>query len=140
MMIAALALTMLVGARLMADDAAKADVKCPVSGKAAKMDKFVDFEGGKVYLCCGGCPKAFEKDTAKFAAKARQQMLETGQIEQVSCPFSKKPTKADQSVDVGGATVHFCCKNCTAKVAAMNADERVEACFAKGECFKPTKK
>lgn len=47
---------------------------CPVSGKAINVAKSVEFKGQKVYFCCDGCPKAFEKEPAKFEAKLPQLM------------------------------------------------------------------
>ena len=64
------------------------DAKCPVSGKGCNPEKSADFAGGKVYFCCGNCAGAFEKDSTKFAAKAHQQMVSTGQLVQKGCPFS----------------------------------------------------
>lgn len=45
---------------------------CPVSGKPIKTDKLVEYEGKKVYFCCGGCPDAFKADPAKYTAKLPQ--------------------------------------------------------------------
>lgn len=139
MMVAALALAMAFGARLVADDA-KAEPMCPVSGKAINKEVSADFEGGKVYFCCEGCPPAFEKDSAKFAAKARHQMCLTGQLEQVHCPIAHKAFKAEQSANVGGVEVKFCCGGCKGKVAKMSPEEQVEACFGKADCFKAAAK
>src|SRR5688572_30573270 len=66
----------------------KADPKCPVSGKAIDKEHSVKHNGGDVYFCCPNCPKAFEKDTAKFAAKANIQLIATGQAKQVKCVFT----------------------------------------------------
>jgi YHS domain-containing protein len=140
MMVAALALAMVFGAKLSADEAAKAEPKCPVSGKPVNMEKFVEFEGGKVYFCCGGCPGAFEKDSAKFAAKARHQMVLTGQLKQIHCPISHHDSNPDENVVVGGVTVTFCCEKCKGKVAGMGADEQVDACFGKADCFEAVEK
>ena len=71
-----------------AEEKAKFKATCPVSGKAAVEDKTVAYKGGKVYLCCGGCPAAFEKDTAKYATKANAQLIATGQATQTKCPLS----------------------------------------------------
>lgn len=60
------------------DKEAKFEPKCPVSGKKAIEAQAVDYKGGKVYFCCPGCPPAFKKDTAKFAAKANHQLVGTG--------------------------------------------------------------
>jgi YHS domain-containing protein len=45
---------------------------CPVSGQPIKADKMVEYKGKKVYFCCENCPKAFEKEPTKFAAKVPQ--------------------------------------------------------------------
>ena len=140
MIIAALALAMVFGARTFADDAAKPEAKCPVSGKAINKEVSADFEGGKVYFCCEGCPGPFEKDTAKYGAKARHQMCLTGQLEQIHCPIAHKAFKAEQSTDVGGVEVKFCCGNCKGKVEKMTDDEKVAACFGKADCFKAVTK
>jgi len=46
-----------------------AGVKCPVSGKPIKEDATVKYKDAKVYFCCQNCPKAFAKNTEKFAAE-----------------------------------------------------------------------
>lgn len=134
LMVALIALAMVCGARLSAEDAG-GGAKCPISGKPAKKEVSVDFEGGKVYFCCPGCPGAFEKDSAKFAAKARHQMCQTGQMEQVHCPISHKDFKAGTELAVGGVEIKFCCNNCKGKVEKMEAADQVAACFGAGDCF-----
>ena len=103
--------------------------KCPVSGEAASKDHAVDFDGGKVYFCCDKCPKAFDKDTKKYAAKAHLQMVSTGQLKQTACPFTGKPLNDDQTIDVQGVKVKFCCGNCKKKAAAMSEDALIDAVF-----------
>jgi hypothetical protein len=113
-----------------AEDKATDNVgKCPVSGEPASKDHTVSFEGGKVYLCCDKCPVAFEKDTAKFAAKAHLQMALTGQLVETKCPFTGKPLVEDKTVDVDGVKVAFCCANCQKKAAAMAKDEQIKKIF-----------
>jgi len=133
-----------VGALLLArglsaeDKAADSVGKCPVSGEAANKDHAVDFDGGKVYFCCDKCPKVFAADTKKFAAKAHLQMVATGQLKQTACPFTGKPLNKDQSIEVQGVTVQFCCGNCKKKAAAMSEDELIQAVF--GDVTKNFKK
>jgi len=43
--------------------------KCPVSGKPINAEMKTEYKGKTVFFCCGGCPKAFEADPEKFAAK-----------------------------------------------------------------------
>jgi len=105
------------------------DAKCPVSGKGCNPDKAVAFDGGKVWFCCGNCEAAFGKDSAKFAAKAHQQMVSTGQLVQKGCPFSGGAVKPGTQLDVGGVDVGFCCPNCKGKVEKASADEQVTLVF-----------
>jgi YHS domain-containing protein len=122
------ALAMLVATLYAAD---KLDgIKCPVSGKAVKEDKTVDYKGGKVYFCCENCPKAFEKDTAKFAVKANQQLAATGQYVQKACPLSGQKLNPEKTVKVGDVTVTFCCEKCQGKVSSAKGDEQAELVFA----------
>lgn len=53
--------------------AALAQAVCPVSGDnlgAMDVPVKVEFEGKSIYLCCKGCKKDFDKEPAKFIAKA----------------------------------------------------------------------
>lgn len=97
--------------------------------KFISAEKAVDYNGAKVFLCCDGCVKRFSKDPAKFAAKANQQLVQTGQFHQTACPISGHPVDAAQTVDVGGVSVGFCCANCKAKAEAATAEERAEMVF-----------
>jgi YHS domain-containing protein len=91
------------------------EAKCVVSGAPAKEDKFVEHNGKKVYFCCENCPKAFEKDPGKFTAKVNHQLLKTEQIVQVACPFSGEALDPEQSMEIDGVKVAFCCEHCKAK-------------------------
>ncbi len=113
--------------------AEKADlkgIKCPVSGKPAAEDHSVSYKGAKVYFCCPNCPKAFEKDTAKFATKANHQLAATGQAKQVKCPLSGEDLKDTTAIDVSGVKVAFCCNNCKGKVQKATGDEQMALIFS----------
>ena len=101
--------------------------KCPVSGKGCNPEKSVVFDGGKVYFCCSNCETAFKGDSAKFAAKAHQQMVSTGELVQKGCPLSGGAVKAGTQVDIGGVEVGF--GNCTCKVEKASGDEQVALVF-----------
>jgi YHS domain-containing protein len=105
------------------------DAACPVAGKACNPEKSADFAGGTVWFCCGTCAKAFAGDPTKFAAKAHQQMVSTGQLVQKGCPFSGGPVKAGTQLAIGDAEVGFCCNNCKGKVEKASPDERVTMVF-----------
>ncbi|MBD3674438.1 MAG: YHS domain-containing protein [Planctomycetaceae bacterium] len=106
----------------------KAEPKCPVSGKPCVKEHSVAYKGADVYFCCPNCPKAFEKNPEKFAAKANHQLVLTGQAKQVKCPLAGRPAKDDKSVKVEGVTVNVCCGNCLKK--ASGADDKVALLFS----------
>ena len=112
-----------------ADGEAECKALCPVSGKAANKEVAVDYKGGKVFLCCPGCPGAFSKDTAKYAAKANQQLVVTGQATQVGCPITGGKVNADTAVELCGVKVGFCCNGCKGKATKAKADEQVAMLF-----------
>jgi YHS domain-containing protein len=117
------------------DKEAKYEAKCPVSGKPIVETVSVDYKGGKVYFCCPGCPGPFEKDTAKFAAKANQQLVGTKQAKAVKCPIAGRPLNPATEIDVQGVKVAFCCNNCKGKAAGASGDEQLTLVFG-DEAFK----
>lgn len=130
-LVASLALFAFVSS-IVADDAKKEfKATCPVAKtKAAKEDKSVEYKGAKVYFCCGGCPEAFKKDTAKFATRANMQLVQTGQAKQVKCPLSGQDLDAATKIKVGDAEVAFCCGKCKAKTEAAKGDEQLEIVYS----------
>jgi hypothetical protein len=114
-----------------ADEKAKEfKATCPISGKPALQDKTAAYKDGKVYFCCENCPKAFAGDTAKYATKANQQLVATGQTTQAKCPLSGGKLNPDAVVEVGGAKVGFCCNMCKGKVEAAKGDAQAELVFS----------
>ncbi len=114
------------------DDVNLKDVKCLLNPKAAaKADKAVDYKGGKVYFCCGGCAGKFSADKEKFSTKANHQLVATGQFKQEKCPMSGGKVNAEQTAKVGGVKVSFCCGNCKGKVEkAESLDEKAALVFS----------
>ena len=104
--------------------------KCPVSGKDIVKDASVDYKGAKVYFCCPGCPDAFKADTAKFAAKANQQLVQTKQATQEKCPLSGGKLNPDTAVKVGEVSVTFCCNMCKGKVEKAEGDAQRDLVFS----------
>ena len=102
-------------------------IKCPVSGKAINPDATVEYREATIYMCCPGCPKAFAKNTEKFAAKANHQLVATGQFVQKACPLTGKPAKDDKVVDASGVKVGVCCPGCLGK--ANKSDDKVALLF-----------
>ena len=105
------------------------DAKCPVSGKACNPAKSADFAGGKVYFCCDNCAGAFKGESAKFASKAHQQLVSTGQLKQKACPLSGGAIKPETKVAIGDAEVAFCCNNCKGKVEKASDEEKLKLVF-----------
>jgi len=108
---------------------------CPVSGQPAIEDSVLDLAKlkageGKVYFCCKNCPKAFEKEPAKFALKTALQLAETGQIMQVSCPVSGHDFDRDVAVEMGNTKVAFCCENCLKKYKDADDEGKFKVVFA----------
>jgi YHS domain-containing protein len=122
------------GLKAAKEEAAKKEFKatCPVSGKPAGEDHVVVAKNGdKVYFCCDNCPKAYKANPRKFDTKVNAQLLETGQVVQVACPLTGKPTKEDTAVEVAGSKVAFCCHNCEAKVKKADDEGKAKIVFAK---------
>jgi YHS domain-containing protein len=117
------------------------DAKCPVSGHDCDPSASADLDGGKVYFCCEKCVAAFEGESAKFTAKAHQQMVSTGQLVQKGCPFSGGPVKPGTQISIGDAEVGFCCPNCKGKVEKAGPDDQVTMVFGRiDKGFKPAAK
>jgi YHS domain-containing protein len=91
------------------------EAKCPVSGKPVVEESGTPYKGGILYFCCENCPEAFKGNPSKYAVKANQQLVVTGQAVEVKCPLTGRNLNPATAVDVGGAKVAFCCKNCKAK-------------------------
>ncbi len=142
-----LALSLFVTAQ---DDAAKKtddplkDIKCLVMTKMnVKKEHSVAYRDADVYFCCPKCKAGFEKDSAKHAVTANQQLVQTKQFVQTKCPITGQDVDEAQKVKVGGTEVHFCCDKCVAKVNGAKddaekaklvyADEAFEKGFAKAE-------
>lgn len=114
-----------------AAEAAKSFGVCPVGGKAAQEDVKDEFKGKTVYFCCPGCEGELKAHPEKYTAKVNHQWAVTGQIVQVACPFSGGKLNPETAVDIDGAKVAFCCKNCQKKVNDAADDAKVEMVFAK---------
>jgi YHS domain-containing protein len=72
-------------AKPMADQAAvvpssHAQATCPVMGEKLDKSVYSDYEGRRVYFCCGACKSAFAKDPGKYI---KQMESEGVQLEKV---------------------------------------------------------
>jgi uncharacterized C2H2 Zn-finger protein len=106
------------------------ELKCPVSGHPASKEHAVKYKDGEVYLCCDKCPAAFKADTKKYAVKANEQLVSSGQYKQVKCPLSGEDINPAASAKVAGINVAFCCDNCKGKVAKLKGKARADMVFS----------
>lgn len=104
-------------------------IKCIVAGTPAKAEHSVDYKEGKVYFCCGNCPKKFTAKTDEFATKANHQLVATKQFEQGACPYSGGKLDESTAIEVAGAKVAFCCNNCKAKTEKMKDEDKLTSVF-----------
>jgi len=49
--------------------AGKAQTTCPIMGGAINKKFYTDYNGKRVYFCCGMCPEMFAKDPEKYMKK-----------------------------------------------------------------------
>lgn len=108
------------------------DVKClMMPKKGVSADHVVEYKDGKVFFCCGGCVKKFDKEDKTMAAKANHQLVATGQYKQTGCPISGGGVDEDQTSEVGGVSVSFCCDKCKGKVDKAEGDAKIDLVFGK---------
>ena len=123
------------------DDDKKVDlkgIKCVVNSKgAAKAEKVVELkDGSKLYMCCGNCVKAYNKDPEKFATKANHQRVATGQFVQKACPFSGGKLNDSATVKVGAIELKMCCGNCAKKVNSQETEAAKAELVFSAKAFK----
>lgn len=110
---------------------------CPVMGGAINKELFVDKDGKRIYVCCGGCIDAVTKDFSTYEAK----LAESGQAveflaaatpapasekqstavaktlaPQTTCPVMGKPINKKLYVDKNGKRIYVCCGGCVSAV------------------------
>jgi YHS domain-containing protein len=91
---------------------AKVQVTCPLTGKTAKKEHFVEDGGQKVYFCCPNCPEKYKKNPAEFKAK-----LAASYSYQTRCPVSGEAIDPAAFTDLpDGHRVYFCCPECGGKL------------------------
>jgi len=100
--------------------AVKKQTVCPVMGGAINPNQFADYDGKRVYFCCGACPAEFKKDPAKYVAKLEKDGVTLDKV-QVTCPVTGDKIDKTIFADYGGKRVYFCCQDCVTK---FNADPK----------------
>ena len=54
----------------------KPQTNCPVMGGPVNPKLYVDANGYRIYVCCGGCIKEVKADPAKYIAKMKAEGIE----------------------------------------------------------------
>lgn len=121
--------TPVVGAAEGATKASLKGIHCMICKMQVSQENAADYKGGKVYFGCAGCPSMFQKNTAKYAAKANAQLVATGQARQTACPIMGKPCKKEVTQEIAGAKVAFCCPRCKTALAKLKPDVQVAKVF-----------
>lgn len=68
--------------------AVQAQTNCPIMGGAINKKLFVEQDGVRIYVCCGGCIAPVKKDFAAIRAKLEKQGVT---LETVKPAPEKKP-------------------------------------------------
>ena len=59
---------------------AEPQAKCPVMGYTINKKIYADYQGKRVYFCCGSCIGEFKKDPEKYIKKLEDQGVEIGKV------------------------------------------------------------
>ncbi len=106
--------------------------RCPVTGEKVSANVSLDYLGGKVYFASRDCIPKFKSERAKYEAKARAQLVVTGQFKQVACPVDGKEAVPGIKAKILGVEVHFCSAQCAKKVRQASPNDRSELVFVNG--------
>lgn len=91
---------------------------CPVMGGKIDKQYYADYQGKRVYFCCSGCIKEFQKDPAKYVKKLEDSgvTLEKAPVVQTTCPVTGDKVDKSQYVDYQGKRIYTCCSGCVEEV------------------------
>lgn len=93
-------------------DRPKVQVLCPVSREPVDQKVFIETGGEKVYFCCKGCIKKYQRDPAKYAAA-----LANSYTYQTKCPVMGEDINPKAFSEApGGNRIFYCCKGCEKKL------------------------
>ncbi|MEA2069522.1 MAG: efflux RND transporter periplasmic adaptor subunit, partial [Verrucomicrobiota bacterium] len=63
------------------DETPRPQTLCPVMGGAINKDVFTDYNGMRIYFCCGGCDGAFLEDPEKYLRQMTAENVEPEKVE-----------------------------------------------------------
>ncbi|MEW6356261.1 MAG: YHS domain-containing protein [Planctomycetota bacterium] len=105
----------LVGAAIAEDK--QPQTKCPVMGGDINKEVYVDFQGQRIYFCCGACPDKFKADPEKYMEKFEKEGVLLESVQE-NCPVMGGKIDKGVFVDYKGRRVYFCCPGCPEKFRA----------------------
>ena len=94
----------------------KPQTNCPVMGGKIDKSVYVDYQGQRVYFCCGSCKANFKKDPEKYFKKIQDDGVLLESV-QKKCPVMGGDIDKKEYTDYKGRRVYFCCASCTKKFA-----------------------
>ncbi len=100
------------------DSELKPQSVCPVMGGKIQRNVFTDYKDQRIYFCCPGCEKSFNKAPEKFIKIMAERGEKPAQLQTV-CPVMGGKIQKSSFADYKGKRVYFCCKGCS---AAFNKD------------------
>jgi YHS domain-containing protein len=106
--------------------------RCPVTGNRVSAEASLDYLGGKVFFDSQDSIREFKRNRSQYEAKARAQLVLTGQYKQVGCPVDGKDLSLGIKAKILGVDVRFCSAQCAKKVRQASLDDRLEWVFVKG--------
>ncbi|MFH1761155.1 MAG: YHS domain-containing protein [bacterium] len=116
MLLTAILGLMLTGAAFGGDGDLKHQTQCPVMGGNIDSAQYVDFQGQRIYFCCGGCEKTFLNDTEKYFKKITDDGVLLENVQE-KCPVMGGNVDTKVFTDYKGRRVYFCCTDCKATFA-----------------------
>lgn len=76
-----------------ATNAVKHQTLCPVTGEEINKALFVDYEGKRIYVCCGSCLGPIKKDPAKYVTKLESEGITLDKAESAKPKSNPVPTR-----------------------------------------------
>ena len=95
---------------------ATSQTHCPIRGGEVDKEVFSDYKEYRIYYCCPGCDKKFDKAPEKHIKTMQDKGIKLTKI-QSKCPVSGEDvTQGDVIYKSSKGDVALCCKKCLRKM------------------------
>ena len=101
---------LLVAATVHAAD--KPQTTCPTTGKPIDRTKSVDYQGQRVYFCCGDCAAKFRKDPEPAFAKLAKEGVVPENVQKTDPICGMRVNDKSVKADWKGRRLLFCSDQC----------------------------